>query len=95
MGRSIIIHKKKDGTVTLDGDAPDTLVISTGLIAQGASEGHITTDVTYHFNIGDVTYRILEASLGDADNPDSPITGYKLAKVSDSTKKAKAGKASK
>jgi hypothetical protein len=81
MGRALVIHKKKDGTVTLEGKAPDELTISTRLIGSGAEEGHIDTTVTYHFADGDVEYRVVEAQLGDPENPNSPVTSYRLARV--------------
>ena len=88
MGRSIVIHKKKDGTVTLDGDAPDQLVVSTRLIASGATEGHISTELTYHFaNGAHATYKVVGPALGDPNNENSPITGFHVEKVSE--KKAK------
>lgn len=81
MGRSLIIHKKKDGTVNVEGEFPDQLTISTRYLAKEAAEGNIQMMVAFDLDNGGAVYKMVAAYLGDPENPDSPITGYQFEKV--------------
>lgn len=92
MTRSIVVHKKKDGTVTLDGTAPDKLLVSSRMLGQAVESGHISVEVVYHFESGDVRYGAVKVALGDPNNPNSPAVGFHIEKISDGTKKPAAKK---
>lgn len=92
MPRSIIVHKKKDGTVTLDGEAPDNLLVSSRMLGQAVESGHISVEVIYHFDSGDVRYGAVSAALGDPNNPNSPAVGFHIEKISETAKPKAAAK---
>ncbi len=73
---ALILHRKKDGSVRLDGPPPEHHELSTRMLGRLVQEGYGTVRLVLHTAQGDVVYELERAILADEGVETSPVASY-------------------
>jgi hypothetical protein len=78
---ALILRKKKDGSVHVDGPAPDYHEFSTRMLGRIVADGLGDVVVTLHTADGDVCYELERPILANEADETSSVVSYAVRRV--------------
>jgi hypothetical protein len=78
---ALILRRKKDGSVHLDGPAPDYHEFSTRMLGRLKADGLGDVVVTIHSAEGDLLYEMERPIHANEEDESSPVTSYAFRRV--------------